>query len=76
MKKTENGYILVNVLESEIDREKLTGKYLDGYRAKVAVETEQYKKNEEIFILKSGLILIDNKSLLYAVHEGRIVGRF
>lgn len=76
MKETENGYILIQIPQTEFEKETMLGVSAGGYRAIVVLETEDYEEKEEIFVTKAGLLIIDKRSNTYAIHEDRVVGRF
>lgn len=76
MKKTENGYLLIQVDSKEKDKEKILGVSSEGYKATVILDEQDYKAGEIIFVTKAGLLTVDAKSLIYAIHKDRVVGRF
>lgn len=76
MVKTENGYVLIQILQTELDREKMTGKNAEGYKVKVLLQTEDFTKDEELFVTKAGLISVDNRANTYVIHKDRVIGRF
>lgn len=76
MKKTENGYILIQIPATEFEKETMLGISAGGYKAIVVIPTDEYKEKEEIFVTKAGLLIIDKRSNTYAIHKDRVVGRF
>lgn len=72
--KTKNDYIVIEVLEDNFQKEKLTGKSLEVYKSIVIEDsTGEYKAGEQILVTKGGLLTVDLKKNTFAISKTRVV---
>lgn len=75
LKETTNGYILVEILKSEKEKEKLLQRPFEAYQAKVLKDSSnRFKEQSIVYITKAGLMTVSELELKYIIHQDRVLG--